>query len=399
MERITYNTHPNNTFLFAIARIFERASFYGLRTLIVVYMVRETIEFDSSKAYEIYGWFVSSLIFSKIIGALLGDLVLGNKKTILIGGILQTLGAFSLCLPTETGLYTGLALITLGSGLYDSNLIANYCKSYFGNKKLLDAGFMFLYLSVNIGSFLGPFILSFVRSKFNFSYAFILAGVFMLISLIPILFTKEKNIEYIPTIQNRDKRILILISVISIVALFWAGYELGLKYFLNLKLNISNLSTFIPNEYSVIYLSALFIIPLTIIALFVWSYYYFSNSLKLMLGAIFALLSFTILYYTPEAATNQDIGSYLIAILFLSISEVFFSPVIYTILTKYVNPKYLAIAISLALIPTKMASVFINGLRLEDNNMLSLKLALLIMGILSIGLIVYYFTNKNSQKI
>ena len=104
-------------------------------------MTGKILKMDSTEALVIYGWFAGSVVFSQILGALLGDLLIGNKKSIIIGGIIQSLGAFALCIPTTYGLYAGLFLIVLGNGFFTPNIISNYGKSYLNKTKLLDAGF------------------------------------------------------------------------------------------------------------------------------------------------------------------------------------------------------------------------------------------------------------------
>jgi len=136
MEKIRNQTHNKETFLYATSRMLERASFYGLRSLIVLYMVGESFKMDTTEASSIYGWFISSIIFSQIFGALLGDLVIGNKKSVIIGGIIQAVGAFSLCIPSTIGLYIGLFLVVLGSGIYTPNIISSFGKLYLNKTKL-----------------------------------------------------------------------------------------------------------------------------------------------------------------------------------------------------------------------------------------------------------------------
>lgn len=89
-------------------------------------MVGGILKMENAEALSIYGWFTASIVFSIIIGAIIGDLLIGNKKAIIIGGVLQSLGAFSLCIPSITGLYIGLFFVTLGGGLYTPNIISNY---------------------------------------------------------------------------------------------------------------------------------------------------------------------------------------------------------------------------------------------------------------------------------
>jgi len=101
MERILNQAHHKDTFYYSLSRMFERAAYYGLRSLVVLYIIGESLKMDSTEALNIYGWFTMLLMFSQIIGAILGDLVIGNRKSIIIGGILQILGALSFCIPVN----------------------------------------------------------------------------------------------------------------------------------------------------------------------------------------------------------------------------------------------------------------------------------------------------------
>src|SRR5690554_177638 len=135
MERIRIQKHSIETLYYSISLILERASYYGLRLLIIIYMTGEVLKMNSTEALSIYGLFTGSVMLSKIIGAILGDLVIGNKKALFIGGMIQAIGAFCLCIPSTLGLYLGLFLIVIGNGFYTPNIISNFGKSYLNNKK------------------------------------------------------------------------------------------------------------------------------------------------------------------------------------------------------------------------------------------------------------------------
>ena len=91
--------HTKETFYYSLSRMLERASYYGIRALIFIYMTDEILQISDKDAVHIYSWFGGSLIFSQVIGALLGDFLIGNKKAIIFGGIIQAIGAFTLCVP------------------------------------------------------------------------------------------------------------------------------------------------------------------------------------------------------------------------------------------------------------------------------------------------------------
>lgn len=398
MEKIQNQKHTKETLYYSISRMLERASYYGFRALVVLYMVGETLKMERTEALSIYGWFTASLVFSQIVGALFGDLLIGNKKSIIIGGIIQAIGAFSLCIPSTTGLYLGLFLVVLGSGFFTPNIISNFGKTYLNKTKLLDSGFTIFYLAINLGSFLGILLIGYLGEKYGYNIGFVLSGILMLISIIPIVLTKEKRLDEIEKNEFPiSKRILNILIAFIVVGLFWGFYELSSIRTFDLQLQLSEISTLgIPNHLWQS-INSIFILPISIIAIILWTYFYSSQFFKLMLGFVFGVISFGILFLIPEIPTEQHTITYLISLFFLAISEIHIAPIIHSILTKYSNPKYLAILISLAFLPTKLIYL-VFGLfndKLYDNPMLGLKIGILGMTIIGIGLIGYVVWNKN----
>ena len=178
MDKEIKQTHGKETFLYALSRTFERASYYGLRSVLLLYMIGETINMTRDEARNMYGLFIGSFIFSQILGGIVGDLVLGNKRSLIIGGILQALGAFSLCIPSAIGLYTGLVFISLGAGLYSPNILSLFGKLYSNKQKLLDSGFMIFYTAINLGVIIGPLLIGYL-GYMNYTYGFITSGILM----------------------------------------------------------------------------------------------------------------------------------------------------------------------------------------------------------------------------
>lgn len=401
MERIRIQKHSIETLYYSISLILERASYYGLRLLIIIYMTGEVLKMNSTEALSIYGLFTGSVMLSKIIGAILGDLVIGNKKALFIGGMIQAIGAFCLCIPSTLGLYLGLFLIVIGNGFYTPNIISNFGKSYLNNKKQLDSGFSIFYLATNLGAFLGTLLIGLIGEKYGYNYAFIIGGLLMLSSLIPILRTKEKVVEkefkHDLTIK---KRILNISIVLMVVGLFWAIYEISYYRIIDLQVQFKDAITIemFKNDWHSI--NSLLILPICIIAIIGWTYFYTSQFFKLILGFIFGAISLIVLMSIPDVFTEKHMVLYLLSILFMGISEIHIAPILYSTLTKYSNPKYLAILISLAFIPTSML-IFSTGFfndRFYDNPIFGLKLGVIIMIIVAIGLFGYIAWNKKKLK-
>lgn len=398
MEKIQNQKHTKETLYYSISRMLERTSYYGFRALVFLYMVGETLKMDRSEAINIFGYFIGSIVFSQIIGALLGDLLIGNRKTIIIGGIVQAVGAFSLCIPSITGLYVGIFLVVLGSGFFTPNIISNFGKTYLNKTKLLDSGFTIFFLAINLGSFFGAFLIGILGEKYGYSIGFVISGIIMLISIIPIFLLKENKLD--KNEKNEftiSKRIINILIAFIVVGFFWGLYNISSIRTFDLQLQLSEISTLDVPNYIWQSTNSIFILPISIIAILSWTYFYSSQFFKLMLGFIFGVISLGILFLIPEVPTEQHTIAYLISLLLLGISEIHIAPIIHSILTKYSNPKYLAILISLAFLPTRLISL-IFGLfneKISDNPMLGLQIGIIGMTIIGIGLVAYLVWNKN----
>lgn len=398
MDKFKKQKHSTETFYYTISRMLERASYYGFRTLIVLYMVGETLKMERADAINIYGWLIGSLIFSQIIGGLFGDLIIGNKKSIIIGGITQAIGAFSLCIPSTTGLYLGLFLINLGSGFFTPNIISNFGKSYLNKTKLLDSGFTIFYLAIKLGSLFGIILIGYIGETYSYNIGFVVSGILMLLSIIPIYLSKEKSLDEIDKNEFPiSKRVLNILIAFIVVGLFWGFNEISNIRTYDLQLQFSEISTLgIPNHLWQS-INSILILPISIIAIILWSYVYSGQFFKLMLGFIFGVISLGILCFIPEVASEKHTITYFISLLFLAISEIHIAPIIHSILTKYSNPKYLAILISLAYLPTRLAFL-IFGLfndKLYENPILGLNIGIIVMTIFGTGLVGYVICNKS----
>lgn len=397
MEKIQNQKHSIETFYYSLARMIERASYYGLRALVVLYMTGEILKMDTTEALVIYGWFAGSLVFSQILGGLLGDLIIGNKKSIIIGGVVQAFGAFTLCIPSTYGLYIGLFLIVLGSGFYTPNIIANYGKSYLNKTKLLDAGFTIFYLAINIGAFLGSFLIGYSGEEFGYNVGFVISGLLILISLIPIIKTKEKELPIGEKISS-GKRVLTIAMAFIIIGLFWGVYEISNIRILDLQIQLGENSTLGISKSMWQSLNSVFTLPISLTAIIIWTYFYNSQFFKLLIGFVFGAVAFGIILFIPEIPEEKHTIYFIASMLFLAISEIHIAPIIHSILTKYSNPKYLAILISVAFVPTKIFALIFGIFheRIYDNPTLGLKFGIIAMILISIGIIGYIIIDKKN---
>lgn len=403
MERIQNQFHNKETFLYSLSNMLERASYYGIRTLLVLYLVAGSLKMDTSEALSLVGWFGSSVIAAQVIGAILGDLVIGNRKAIILGGILNVIGAFCLSIPSSIGLYMGLFLVVLGGGLYSPNVIANFGKLYLNKTKLLDSAFTFFYVAIELGAFLGVLYIGYIGESYGWSLGFIVAGIVMFCSVILIVISKE-DIQEEEASSNSlpvKERNLKIAFAFLLVTCFELIYEISNIRFFDLEGQLSEALVLLLPDYIWSSLGFVFLLPISFLAFILWTFFYQSSFLKLILACVLASISYIILFLIPEVPKDQHTVLYLIALSFLSISEVYINPIIHSTLTRYTKPKYLAILISLAFIPTRLFALIL-GLfseNLHQNPFMAIQIGMMAMLVLAIVLSAYFIIKKDKRAI
>lgn len=402
------NTHPNEkhateSILYATSRALERGAYYGLRAILVLYLFH-TIRLSETEASEIYGLFIGTLVFSQLLGALLGDLVLGNKKALLIGGLLQAAGAFALCIPSMTGVYIGLILTIIGTGLFSPNILSNFGKLYLSKTRVMDAGFSMFYVAITLGAIMGTSLIAYVGELSTYSNGFILAGIMMLGAVAISLFIKEKKSvkteisETKNTIKITNNNVIAVIGSIVIVAVFWYAYDFsynGLEY---IRTQFPE-NSLIGNPWVLSY-NTIFLLPAGILLTVIWSFFYSRSLLKLAAGFILGALAFGMLLFLPE---DKGIGTslfFLLSMLFLGVAELCISPILYSILTRNSNPKYLAIIISLSFIPSRLSAFLMAALVTENTSGLSsLYYGAIFLGLIGIALFILVHVKKKKTAV
>ncbi len=379
---------PKRVLAYIISALFERAAYYGLRAILILHLTGEVIKMEAAQALEILGWIASLLLLSKFIGAFIGDLVTGSRNAIILGGFLQSFGAFSLYTPSITGVYIGVALIVLGGGLYSPNIVASIGKQYLTRTKKLDAIFTLFYIIINLGAFIGIVAIGRVGEYYGYNIGFILSGIILMLSILPIIFLSKESSKITDLKHSfANKKAGIICATAIALALFSTAIDFGNVELIDLQMQLSkHYPLGLPLS---IYqsLSSIIVLIVSIILFVIWSFYYSSPFTKLMLGSIFGVLSLGVLFHIPDMASHDHLSFFYVIVLFLGISEVMIAPVLNSVVTKYANAKYLAICMSVALIPS-MTFPYItrNWIRTADMNSTNLIIVgIICLVIISIG--------------
>lgn len=177
--------HPRGLATLFFTEMWERFSYYGMRALLLLYMVSPTgLAFDKSKGAAVYGMVVSLVYLMSIPGGWLADRFLGQRKAVLYGGIAIALGNFCLAAPSVEMFYFGLSIISLGTGLLKPNVSTLVGGLYAPGDNRRDAGFSIYYMGINLGAGIAPIICGYIGQMVEWRLAFVAVGIGMTLGVV-----------------------------------------------------------------------------------------------------------------------------------------------------------------------------------------------------------------------
>jgi proton-dependent oligopeptide transporter, POT family len=187
---IASTRQPRQLYLLFFTEMWERFSFYGMKALLLAYMVTQ-LKFDEPKAYAILGSYAALVYTMPMFGGMIADRFLGYQRAILFGGILMTIGHLVLAVPQDWSFFYGMAFIICGNGFFKPNISSLVGTLYGENDPRRDGGFSLFYMGINIGAALGGLLCGYVGQEINWHYGFGLAGLFMILGLVVFYFGKK----------------------------------------------------------------------------------------------------------------------------------------------------------------------------------------------------------------
>lgn len=186
---------PKQLYMLFFAEMWERFSFYGMRALLILFMVKEFL-YSDEHAYHIYAAYGALVYTTPFIGGILADRYLGYRKAVLWGGALMAVGHFVMAFPDltpntpeykpldEIFFLIALAFLIVGNGFFKPNISSIVGKLYTEGDPRRDAGFTIFYMGVNLGAFLAPLICGTVGELYGWGLGFGIAGIGMLAGLV-----------------------------------------------------------------------------------------------------------------------------------------------------------------------------------------------------------------------
>lgn len=216
---------PRALIVLFFTEMWERFSYYGMRALLVLYLIQQlfqNLETSKTVAYGIFAAYGSLVYASPFIGGLIADKFLGHRKAVIWGAIMMAIGHFLMAIENEMFLYLALSFLIVGNGFFKPNMPIILSGLYEENDPRRDGGFTIYYMSVNLGAFFSPILCGIVGETYGWHYGFTIAGIGMLAGLFIFLKfghiidyheninaeTGEKSLEYRPLGGVPDKESL-----------------------------------------------------------------------------------------------------------------------------------------------------------------------------------------------
>jgi proton-dependent oligopeptide transporter, POT family len=236
--------HPMGLYLLFLTEMWERFSFYGMKALLVLYLVSETagggLGWSAARAGQLYGIYTGLVYVTMLVGGVLADKYLGFRKAILIGGILMALGHGSLAVEAMPMFYLGLGLLIIGNGFFKPNISSMVGLLYPPGSPLKDSAYTIFYMGINLGAFFGALVCGYLGETYGWHYGFGVAGVGMVLGLLvfyfgqsllggvglkPVKEVKEKIEVKEPLTQVEKQRIYVIFILSFFSILFWLAFE------------------------------------------------------------------------------------------------------------------------------------------------------------------------------
>ncbi len=365
--------HPVGLFILFFTEMWERFSYYGMRAILVLYLVQTTTDanpglgWSNGEALALYGWYTMLVYVASIPGGWIADKFIGQKKSVLYGGILLVAGHSILAVEQLWAFYTGLGLIVAGVGMLKPNISTMVGGLYRQGDIRRDKGFTIFYIGINVGAFLSSLIVGYVGEVHGWHYGFGLAGIGMALGLLQYLVGQKylKHVgNFLGTSENQvDKdamnkpltkiekdRVIVLFISFLLVIVFWGAFEQAgglMNIYAKEKTNRMLMGWEIPASWFQS-LNAMFIIFLGTSVAAYWAKKKLKGKVatslyKMIIGLIIMGTGFFFMSAASSQFESQGSSAMywlVLAYLFHTVGELCISPVALSYITKLAPLKY-----------------------------------------------------------
>lgn len=189
--------HPKGLYVLFFAEMWERFSYYGMRALLIFYLTKHWL-FGDGQSNLIYGAYTSLVYITPVLGGYLADRYLGQRKAVLFGAVLLTLGHVLMAVeggggqsdPAINVFWMALSLIIVGSGFLKANISVIVGQLYPLTDVRRDGAYTIFYMGINVGAAIGTILAGWLGETYGWAYGFGAAGIGMLLGLIVFILGK-----------------------------------------------------------------------------------------------------------------------------------------------------------------------------------------------------------------
>ncbi|MEQ3662367.1 MAG: oligopeptide:H+ symporter [Flavobacterium sp.] len=203
--------HPSGLFVLFFTEMWERFSFYGMRSLLILFLTSSFVdggwEWTRENASALFGSYVGLVYLSTMLGGYFADKIIGFRWAVVVGAVLMTLGHASMAVETEFSIYLGLILLVFGNGFFKPNMTSIISEMYKDRPEKKDGAYTLFYMGVNAGAFFGILLCGYLGEKVGWSYGFGLAGIFMFFGMLQFWLSQNifGDIGLKPTAESKAK--------------------------------------------------------------------------------------------------------------------------------------------------------------------------------------------------
>lgn len=386
--------HPKGLYLLFVTEMAERFSYYGMRAVFTLYMVAALFTMES--ASEIYGYYTGLVYLTPLLGGYIADRYWGNRRSIIVGGMLMAFGQFLMFLsasfvqpaikeaegmidPTVNNqlaiicMMGGLFFLILGNGFFKPNISTMVGSLYRPDDQRKDSAFTIFYMGINVGATLGPLTCGIFEGDYlnpmRFKWAFLCACIAMLASTLIFYLLKNKYLmDYKgnaigtkPKLQEKTERqqltrkekqhIVVIFIIAAFVIFFWAAYEqagVSLTYFADQQTDRHIFGREMPTSYFQSF-PAIFVVLLAPFMNLVWEVlrrfgHEPSSVMKQAIGLAFLSIGYMLIAFgVKDLGPNVKVSMlWLTGLYFIhTLGELSLSPIGLSLVSK-LSPKHLA---------------------------------------------------------
>lgn len=196
----TETGHPRGLYLLFFTEMWERFSYYGMRAIFVLFMVNVLV-FSDKDASNIYGSYTGLVYLTPLLGGYLSDRYLGNRRSIISGGVLMAIGQFLMFVSASlhstdpmaiTTMWAGLTFLIVGNGFFKPNISTMVGQLYPAGDRRVDSAFTIFYMGINLGAFFSPLVAGALAENIDYKWGFLAACIGMIFGVITFVTFKNK---------------------------------------------------------------------------------------------------------------------------------------------------------------------------------------------------------------